>query len=235
MMVELYGCVRQGPPHVLTPICALWSQDIMENSNPNASTIRSIFERWAVDGVGVVIGILFAFFVIIIAVVATASSKSPWDTVIATLAMVSQAFFAFVVLRMSENQNAFTKKMSERQHQIDMYPLRKDAVRNLGKAAKVLWRGMNLSDDEVEAFRLCHLEIKNLFSERADNLAFELYELMERAHLLHMRAAVTFDDGGSIIKPADADKLAAANNCFDNAFDVFTDLQNAIDKEMGIN
>jgi hypothetical protein len=196
--------------------------------------IRSVLQRWGEDGVGIVVAILFFILVGIIVLVATASSKSPWDTVIAALAMTSQAFFAYVVWRLGKAQYAFTQQVTDRQHKIDMYPLRKDAVKNLGRAAKVLWRGLGMSDDEVEAFRLCHLEIKNLFSDNAESLAYELYQLMERAHLLHLRAVVTFDEGGSIIKPADTEKLAAATNCVDNAFDVFTDLQNVMDDEMSI-
>jgi len=185
-------------------------------------------------GLGIVIAVLFWFVVAVIIMVATWSSKSPWDTVIAALAMASQAFFAFVVWRLGKAQYAFTKQVTERQHKIDMYPLRRSAATQLQKAAEVLYGPTSLSDDDVELFRQCNLEITSLFSDEANELSFELYQLVESAHTLFLRAPPEYDVGGSITMPGDPEIIAQATSAVDSAFDVLTDLQSLMDNEMRI-
>lgn len=184
---------------------------------------------------GVMIGILFAFVVIVIAVVATASSKSPWDTVIAALAMSSQAGFAYMVYRLGRAQYAFTQQVSERQHKIDMYPLRKDAAKYLEEAGKLLIPFRHVSEDDVEAFRLCHLDISKLFSDRSEKLAFDLYEKMQSASHRFKQITPVYDVEADIMTYRDDPKLERdAHICVNDAIDLFTDLQNALDAEMRI-
>lgn len=190
--------------------------------------------RWWETGAGVVIAILFWFLIGVITFVATAQSEKRWDTLIAALAMGSQAFFAAAVWKLSKNQFSYTQQVSDRQHKIDMYPLRKEAALNLYSAAKALEHPNLLSDDHVEAFRSCHMEIKNLFSDKAEAMAFELYQLVEQSHILFLRAQPKYDDGGSISAPADEQATRTAHNYLDNAYDAFTGLENLIDGEMRI-
>ncbi len=190
--------------------------------------------RWWDTGAAFVVAILFWAVVCLIAIVATAQSAKPWDTFIAAIAMASQAFFAAAVWKLGKNQFAFTQQVSERQHKIDMYPLRKDAARNLEAAGKVLVTPPALTDESIEAFRLCHLEIKNLFSDEAGELAFELYQIMMQAHMQFTRAQPKYDDGGSIKEPADPVKTSAAHKSLDDAYDYLTDLENIIDEEMRV-
>lgn len=201
---------------------------------PANNSFRSLVVRWWDTGAGIVIAVLFWFLIGVIAIAATAQSEKRWDTLIAALAMGSQAFFAAAVWKLSKNQFAYTQQVSERQHKIDMYPLRKAAALNLYASAKALDRPHQLSDDHVEAFRACHMEIKNLFSDQAEAMAFELYQLVEQAHILFLRAQPKYDDGGSISEPADEQATRTAHNCLDNAYDAFTDLENRIDEEMRI-
>lgn len=206
----------------------------MEPTNPKPSAIRSVLQRWAEDGVGIMVAILFFILVGIIAVVATASSKSPWDTVIAALAMTSQAFFAYVVYRLGKNQYAFTQLVANRQHKIDMYPLRKKAYDFLEDAERLLIPKRPITFNDGEAFRLCHLEIAAVFSDEADTLAFELYEAVQYAERLFSKAQPELDDGGSIKEPTNSAAAEEADASLDDVIDVYTDLQNMLNDEMRI-
>lgn len=197
---------------------------------PTNHSFRSLVLRWWETGAGLIIAILIG----VITIMATAQSEKRWDTLIAALAMGTQAFFAAAVWRLSKHQFAYTKQVSERQHKIDMYPLRKTAALNLYAAATALERPHQLSDDHIEAFRACHMEIKNLFSDRAEEMAFELYQLVQQTHILFLRAQPKYDDGGSISEPADGQATRTAHNCLDKTYDAFTDLENLIDEEMRI-
>jgi hypothetical protein len=217
----------------------------MATPEPKTSTFRTIVQQWAVDGVGIVIAVLFFAIVIIIVTFAVASSKSPWDTVIAALAMTSQAFFAYMVYRLGREQYAFSQDVAHRQdgfarqsadlqYKIDMYPLRRDAFANLEKAARVLTLHPDISDDQVEAVRASHLEIKRLFSDEAEALAFEVYQLVETAQRQAVMAQPTLDEGGSIIEPVGAAEMSAIHEKLDKAVGYFTDLQNIMEEEMKV-
>ncbi|WP_112383877.1 hypothetical protein [Sphingomonas carotinifaciens] len=201
---------------------------------PANTSFRSFIMRWWETGSGLVIAILFWFLICVIAIVATAQSEKRWDTLIAALAMGSQAFFAAAVWKLSRNQFAYTKQVSERQHKIDMYPLRKVAVDRLEEVGVLIIPARPITEDTVEAFRYCHLEINKLFSETTDDLAFELYQVVEQAHRYLRPVEPVYDDGGSIVVPGDTGMTDDAYACLDDAFNLYTDLQNAIADEMRI-
>ncbi len=206
----------------------------MESEKPATSTVRIIVRQWAQDGVGIVIAILFFIIVGIMVIIATAQSAKPWDTFIAALGVISQTFFAFVVWRLTISQNAFTKRMTERQQEIDKYPHRKEAAQKLEKLEPIINRQPNISDDEIEAFRLSHIEINKLFSPEAEELSFELYQTMENARRFMVKAQPTIDCGGSITIPAGAEETGAVHKLLDHASDILTDLQNLMAEEMRI-
>lgn len=206
----------------------------MEPTNPKPSAIRSVLQRWAEDGVGIMVAILFFILVGIIAVVAAASSNKPWDTVIAAIGMGSQAFFAYVVYRLGKNQYAFTQLVANRQHKIDMYPLRKKVYDFLEGAEGLLIPKRPITFDDGEAFRLCHLEIAAVFSDEADALAFELYEAVQYAERLFSKAQHEFDEGGSIIEVDKSEARDKAYASLDDVINVYTDLQNMLNDEMRI-
>lgn len=201
---------------------------------PTNHSFRSLVLRWWETGAGLMIAILFWFLIGVITIMATAQSEKRWDTLIAALAMGSQAFFAAAVWRLSKHQFAYTKQVSERQHKIDMYPLRKAAADKLEEISVFIIPPCPITDDAVEAFRHCHLEINKLFSETTDDLAFELYQVVEEAYRYMRPVQPIYDDGGSIVTPGDPGLTDDAYACLDEAFNLYTDLQNAVADEMRI-
>lgn len=196
--------------------------------------LKSVALRVWANGLGVFTVVAFWAIVVIIATVATAQSSKPWDTVIAALAMGSQAFFAYILWKLSRTQFEFTKTVAERQHNIDMYPLRKSAAERLDEASRLLIPRRVVGRDDVEAFRLCHLEINKLFSDEADQLAFDLYEAVEEAASLFRRYPATYDFLGNLEKAEDPELAKRGFECLNVAIDLLTDLQNVMDEEMRI-
>ena len=196
---------------------------------PNSA--RAILARSISDGLGVVVAILFWFLLTVFVILATAQSGKPWDTFIAALAMVSQAFFAFMVWRLGQAQYAFARQTAERQHAIDMYPLRIALLNRLRKVFDEIIDAHAVLDRQIEEIRQCHLEIKNVFSDQANDLAYQLYE----ASLIYASARnehqPTYDFGGSIVVPETRGGLEAIKAARDEAWDIFTDLENTMDEE----
>lgn len=194
-----------------------------------------MLELWARDGVGILIALLFWFLVVVIALVATASSKSPWDTVIAALAMSSQAGFAYMVYRLGKAQYTFARLVADRQHKIDMFPLRKEAAKFLDDIGNLLDSSRHISDSDVEAFRLCYLEVSKLFSDHAENISFALYEKMQEASARYSKITPVYDvETGTLAYRNDPMLTQKARDCVHDAINLFTDLQNAVDDEMRI-
>lgn len=163
----------------------------MANDDDTPLEWRARLAGIAEQGTGWVIAILFWIIVTLIAVVATAQSGKPWDTLIAALAMASQAFFAFMVWRLGQAQYAFTQRITDRQHKIDAYPLRKEAVQELAVAFSDIRPGnFTVPDKAVSNIRACYVEIARLFSDTAAERAKEIYEALNRArkevHTVHI-------------------------------------------------
>ncbi|RYD27799.1 MAG: hypothetical protein EOP89_03965 [Lysobacteraceae bacterium] len=201
---------------------------------PAKDSFRSFIVRWWEATAVFVIAVLFWLLVGVIAIVATAQSEKQGDTFIAALAMGSQAFFAYQVWKLTKQQQAFASRTAERQHKIDMYPLRKVAADRLEEMAVFIIPPRPITEDGVEAFRQCHLEINKLFSDTTDDLAFELYQVVEEAHRYMRPVKPVYDDGGSIVVPGDAGLTDDAHAYLDDAFSLYTDLQNAVADEMRI-
>lgn len=174
----------------------------------------------------------FWFILIIIGIVAAAQSEKRWDTIIAALAMGSQAFFAAAVWKLGRNQFSYTKQVAERQHKIDMYPLRKVVLLEIERVSKSLAGIHTLSDEKVEAFRQCHLEINKLFSDEADGIAFELSQAVARGRDLYEQANQIYDPLLGKVSYLDQDKACLADEELKVARDLLVDLQNIIDEEM---
>jgi hypothetical protein len=204
----------------------------MAAPEPKTSTLRTIVQQWAVDGVGIMIAILFFILVGIIVTVAVASSKSPWDTVIAALAMASQAFFAYVVYQLGRAQYAFTRQVADRQHKIDMYPLRKTAIENLEAASLALHRPLSISDDHADAVMNSFLEIKQLFSNKAEDLSFELYQTFDRARYHAGKAAPIYDVKTGIATIRDEAESDLLHIAIDDCWNCLIELKNIMDGEM---
>lgn len=202
------------------------SEDLKE---PNSA--RAILARSISDGLGVVVAILFWFLLTVFVIIATAQSGKPWDTFIAALAMVSQAFFAFMVWRLGQAQYAFARQTAERQHAIDMYPLRIALLTRLRAAFEGLIESTIIDERDVEEIRQCHLQIKNIFSDRADEEAYQLYEAVMALASVRLKYRPQYDFGGSIIvRPtgSEKDELEAARQ---EAWDMYTEVENTMDLE----
>ncbi|WP_143090129.1 hypothetical protein [Sphingomonas rubra] len=142
------------------------------------SRLTGIWDEWA----AIVVAILFWSIVGLIAFIATAQSAKPWDTLIAALAMASQAFFAFMVWRLGQAQYAFARQTAERQHKIDAFPLRSEvivALQDLGDkhifTPNGIWPGA-----EDSFFELSKL-VTRLFSNEASDDAYQLYDAVMMA------------------------------------------------------
>ena len=88
--------------------------------------------------------------------------------------------------------------------------------------------------DAVEAFRQSHLEISRLFSDRASDTAYSLYEVVEEVYRLIVITPPVEDEGGSIVMPGNDGMTVEVDAMFDAGIDWFTDLQNILEEEMHI-
>lgn len=178
--------------------------------------------------------IAFWFFAIVLSTIATAQSEKRWDTFIAATAMISQTFFAFAVWRLGQSQFEFSRKASERQHKIDMYPLREKAYERLRLAMEPIFDWKRLTLDQADEFVQCYLVVKNVFSDDAGQLAYETYQAAEDYFRAVNAAQPTIDAGGSISKPVSLDNVDAIRFARSRAIDAFTDAQDALDQELSI-
>lgn len=201
---------------------------------PNRQTFRSLALRAWGEGLGIAAAVMFWVIIAIIALVATAQSAKPWDTVIAALAMGSQAFFAYMVYRLGKNQYAFTKQITERQHKIDAFQLRQVASNRLEELSNHLMPIEPIKYETIEAFRLLHIEIARLFSDKADDLAFELYQYVEQAKRQMRPVEPLYNGIGEITNPGDDGINDDVRQSIDDAIDILLELQDMLNDEMRI-
>lgn len=206
----------------------------MQAPTPQPSTLRSIFRQWATDGIGVIVAAMLGGVVILMVIIATAQSAKPWDTFIAALAMMSQAFFAYIVFRLSKQQYEFTKKIAERQQKIEMFGLRKEAANRLEQAGRAIIPFGALSYLEAAKFIGIKLEISQIFSVEASDLAYELHDSLEEAVYLFGEAKAEYIGAEDRMSPTDPVKYAKALETVEDASSILSRLQRRLNDEMRI-
>jgi hypothetical protein len=149
--------------------------------------------RHTVDG-GYAVLLAFGFWatiliLILLSTAAAAAKGNPFSDVVAALGAAAQAFFAFMVWRLSKQQFAFMKRVAHRQARIDTYGHRLEAfnryigsrknfyLKNLDEAG--MWEINRIGDDVERLFSRETSDLFNRLSTRGWNLQEKQEEIEE--------------------------------------------------------
>lgn len=206
----------------------------MSNGN-DTSGIGASLTRAIEQGLGLVVAVLFWIIIMVLAIVATAQSSKPWDTLIAALAMASQAFFAFMVWRLGQAQYAFTQRVTDRQHKIDAFPLRCEAIAKLNESASIHFYGRREIFHGVdEKFRLHHVEVMRLFSDQASDLSFEMSEIINEAVMMTLPRTISPTATDEELEEEGIQHAKKLDGLVDEAFECYLELEAMLEEETRI-
>jgi amino acid permease len=131
--------------------------------------IKTIDERLPAP----MVAILFWMLAGLLVLLAMAGAKDRWLEVgIAAIGAIGQVAIAVLVYRLSRDQFQFTKQMTERQHRLELYPLRRDALRALRNLEDVAYNARRIQSDDLALIHETAVEISHVFNEEIATAAF---------------------------------------------------------------
>jgi hypothetical protein len=178
------------------------------------------------------VAVLFWFLAGLLVLLAMARSKdNPLSVLIEGVGAVGQVAFAFLVWRLSKEQFAFTKTVSDRQHRIDAYVHRKGVFDKLDALEDRFINPINIDhyvEDELESiFR----EVQRMFSIEATDLSFSLYDTA--ATINGFRSAL-WSDSGRPIGEERVNKVKDIEEVSIEAANLYFALRDQLDNEMNL-